>query len=425
MKNLVLTPSISRLAGGLFYSVRRLHQSISDQGVEVRVVGLRDRYSHEDCTEWLPITAETDHQLWHWDPLRISFSVRQNCWQSTDSSTVIHLHGLWTYLSKVCLDISEAKGIPRVISPRGMLDPWALKNSSWKKQAVRFLFENQNLKGAACIHALSESEFESIRKLGLRNPVVVLPNGIDLPEYNLGEELRTHDNEMSSASEGASTRKDNSRSLQFCSQLFPATDGRRILLYLGRLHPKKGLSNLLKAWAILKQSDPRAITGWLLVISGWDQGGHEAALKKLSAHLCLEDHVRFIGPQFSEAKTVAYRLADGFVLPSLSEGLPMTVLEAWVHAKPVVMTTECNLPEGFAAGAALQIRTSPEDIARGLGQLIQMGDLERKGMGECGRNLIAKKFSWPGIAARMKDVYEWVLGGGSAPEYVRVEKRSL
>lgn len=425
MKNLILTASISRLAGGLFYSVRRLHQSISEEGVEVRVIGLRDRYSDEDSTKWLPIAAETHHQLWHWNPLRISPSARQKCWQWTDSRTVIHLHGLWTYLSKVCLDVSEAKDSPRVISPRGMLDPWALKNSFWKKQAVKVLFENRNLKGAACIHALSESEFESIRKLGLRNPVVVLPNGIDLAEYNVGEEKCTHMNERSSVLGDLHVGKENSDSCDFFTDLFPATEGRRILLYLGRLHPKKGLSNLLKAWAILKRKDSQAISGWLLVISGWDQSGHEAVLKKLSADLCLEDHVRFTGPQFNEAKTIAYQLADGFVLPSLSEGLPITVLEAWAHSKPVVMTAECNLPEGFAVGAALQIRASPEDIARGLGELIRMGDLERKGMGERGRNLIPKKFSWPGIAAKMKEVYEWVLGGGSAPEYVRIEKKSL
>src|SRR5215831_18332848 len=98
----------------------------------------------------------------------------------------------------------------------------------------------------------------------------------------------------------------------------------------------------------------------------------------------------------------------------------MTVLEAWAYAKPVLMTPECNLPEGFAAGAALQIGTAPEEIAAGLQQLIEMSDDDRRAVGDRGRTLVASRFSWRRIGEQMRSVYEWMLGGGATPESVRL-----
>jgi glycosyltransferase involved in cell wall biosynthesis len=121
-----------------------------------------------------------------------------------------------------------------------------------------------------------------------------------------------------------------------------------------------------------------------------------------------------------QEKDAAYRACDGFILPSLSEGLPMAVLEAWAHAKPVMLTPECNLPEGFTAEAASQIGTTPDQIAAGLKQLTKMSDDDRKAMGGRGRTLVATKFSWPRIGEQMRTVYEWVLGGGGTPQSVRL-----
>jgi poly(glycerol-phosphate) alpha-glucosyltransferase len=156
------------------------------------------------------------------------------------------------------------------------------------------------------------------------------------------------------------------------------------------------------------------------MIAGWDQGGYERELKKLTTDYALTGSIRFLGPLFGHEKEAVYRASDTLILPSLSEGLPMTVLEAWAHAKPVLMTPECNLPEGFAADAAIQIGTTPEEIAAGLKQLLEMSDDDRKAMGTRGRTLVATKFSWPHIGEQMRSVYDWVLGGGSMPDIVRL-----
>jgi poly(glycerol-phosphate) alpha-glucosyltransferase len=261
-----------------------------------------------------------------------------------------------------------------------MLEPWALRNARWKKRIAAALYENQHLRGAACLRALSEAEAQSIRSYGLRNPICVIPNGVDLPDL----------------------RESNAKT---------QSESRKTLLYLGRLHPKKNISNLIRAWNETFNSQRGSGDRWVLAIAGWDQGRYESELKRIAAG----PSVVFLGPQFGADKSECYRTCDAFILPSLSEGLPMAVLEAWAHAKTVLMTPECNLPEGFEANAALRIGTTPGEIAAGLKVLREMSDNDRSQMGNRGRALVATRFSWPRIGEQMRSVYEWMLGGGSPP----------
>ena len=279
---------------------------------------------------------------------------------------------------------------PYIVHLHGMLESWALQNAKWKKRIAALRYENRHLGGAACLRALCEAEAQSVRAYGMRNPICVIPNGVDLPDLS---ETPT-------------------------PQARPFAEGQKVLLYLGRLHPKKNVSNLIRAWKQILDSYPPARASLLLAIAGWSQGGYEAQLRQLTTDLGLLSSVVFLGPRFGTEKDECYRGCDAFIMPSLSEGLPMTVLEAWAYAKPVLMTPECNLPEGFAAGAALQIGTGPEEIAGGLKQMIEMSDDDRRAMGNRGRNLVATKFSWPRIGEQMRSVYEWMLSGSPLPEVV-------
>jgi len=247
------------------------------------------------------------------------------------------------------------------------------------------LYENEHLRRAACLRALADAEAQSIRARGLRNPICVIPNGVDLPDLP------------------ASNSKSQSAN-------------RKTLLYLGRFHPKKNLSNLIRAWNEIFNSQRGSGERWILTIAGWDQGGYERELKRTAAGAS----VAFLGSQFGAEKSECYRACDAFILPSLSEGLPMAVLEAWAHAKPVVMTPECNLPEGFEANAALRIGTTPEEIAAGLKQLTEMSDDDRRAMGARGRALVTRNFSWPRIGEQMRAVYDWIIGGGEKPNTLRL-----
>lgn len=298
---------------------------------------------------------------------------------------LLHVHGLWMYPSLASLHWSHSQRKPRVVSPHGMLDPWAVRRSAWKKRIVGALFENAHLHGAACVHALNEAEARAIRDYGLRNPICVIPNGVELPTGKVPAPP---------------------------PWAIDLDRGRKILLFLGRLHPKKGLANLLRAWAAAQRDVSWTAREWLLVVAGWDQGGHAQELEELTSELLVQDTVHFIGPQFDGDKAASYDFADAFVLPSLSEGLPVAVLEAWSYGLPVLMTPQCNLPEGFAAGAALRIEPQVASIEEGLRSLFAMADLERRRMGETGRRLVRERFAWSRIAAEMKAVYEWILGSG-------------
>jgi poly(glycerol-phosphate) alpha-glucosyltransferase len=183
--------------------------------------------------------------------------------------------------------------------------------------------------------------------------------------------------------------------------------GRPVLLFLGRLHPKKGLAELLDAWSRLRSD-------WILAIAGWDQGGFRAQLEAHAAR-----NVLFLGPLHGAAKAAAFQHAAAFTLPSHSEGMPAAVLEAWAYDLPVVMTSACNIPEGFAAGAALPIDPTPASICDGLALLLSMTPEQRRAMGRRGHDLVATRFAWPVLARDMHDTYAWLLGGGAPPPCVR------
>jgi poly(glycerol-phosphate) alpha-glucosyltransferase len=374
--NVAVLSTSSRKAGGLFYSVRWLSKALVSLGCNPRVYSPADEYSEEDLEVWEPIPVELYSGF---GPLQTSFGLRGQL--ASSSVDLIHLHGIWLDNQWAAMHCQKKTGVPVVVSPRGMLDPWAVQNAAWKKRLVEMLFARRALKQASCIHALCRSEVESIRAYGLTNPVALIPNGVELPEIR------------------------NSK----------ITDKpQRELLFLGRIHPKKGLKELLQAWALVSSD-------WKLLIAGWDDGGHESGLKALVHELGVEDSVEFIGPQYGEKKAELLQRVDAFVLPSFSEGLPMSVLEAWSYGLPVMMSDFCNIPEGFDAGAALRVEPNVESVAEGLSQLTVMTHEQLTSMGSKGRKLVEQKFTWSKIAEEMKQVYSWCLDGGTPPDCVELK----
>jgi poly(glycerol-phosphate) alpha-glucosyltransferase len=370
MKVDVLT-TCSRKSGGLFYSVRGLSKSLITDGVRPTVYSPQDEHASEDSALWNPVPVELYNA---YGPLEWSLKLRRMLLGS--DADLIHVHGIWLDSQWAALQVQKKMGTPVVVSPRGMLDPWAFKNRAWKKKMVGKLFAEEALHRATCIHVLCRSELESIRALGLTNPTALIPNGVELPELKSRE----------------------------------PRSGKKKLLFLGRIHPKKGLSELLQGWADREGSWHE---GWELVIAGWDDGGHDDGLKKEAEELGYS--VSFIGSYYGEQKEQLLREVNAFILPSFSEGLPMSVLEAMSYGLPVLMTEHCNIPEGFEAGAAIQIKPEAGSIAEGLHTMQAMSDVELEAMGGNGRKLVEQKFTWPEIGRQMLLVYEWCLTGKNPP----------
>lgn len=374
MRITMLAASISREGGGVQMAMAGAAAALSDLGATVGFAGLADAHSEADRPAD-PRIAAAAVPLRHRLPLRLPRAL----WEAVMAQRpdVLHLHGLWLPPSLV-MSAWRRTGRPGVISPHGMLDPWALSHGGWKKRLAGLAFERANLMGASCLHALNAAELRAARAYGVAGPVAVIPNGVALPELAPDP---------------------------------PAGgDGRRVLLFLGRIHPKKGLSETLLAWSRLSRALRQ---DWRLVVAGWDDGGHLAALRDLAARLGLGEEVSFPGPLFGAAKEAALRGASAFILASHSEGLPVAVLEAWSHARPVFMSAACNLAEGFAAGAAVEVAPEAQALARQLDTHLRRDDLAA--IGRAGRRLVERSYSWPAVAARQAAVYRWLLEGGPPP----------
>jgi poly(glycerol-phosphate) alpha-glucosyltransferase len=427
MHTICLLESVSRADGGIFEAELALQRELfSGQGIQVDVVGLEDRFTTQDVARWLPLKANAVKTS---GPGALGYS--PDLLSALDpKADLLYAATLWKYPSWAALQWAERTRKPMMVAPHGSLDAWALRNAVWKKRIAAALFKNRQLNKAACLRALCQSEADAFRAYGLTQPIAIIPNGVALP---------TEEQEMG----------DGRWEIGGYTQ--PSTP--RTLLFLGRIHPKKGLVNLIRAFAQSRGSRVEGREPWRLVIAGWDQGGHEAELIQLceelglksavtdaeqrlgqlklkvegerraldARHSSLDSAVLFFGPAFGRDKEDLLRSADAFILPSFSEGLPMSVLEGWSYGLPVVMTPECNLPEGFAADAAIRIETSVESIAEGLGTLFSMNDADLMTMGAKGRGLVEERFTWKSVASQMREVYDWMLVGGVAPSSVIME----
>ncbi len=378
MKVGMVSASLSRSGGGIHEVVRRSALELRRRGSSVSVFGLDDENFAQDRGAWTPVTVNVFRNRGY-----KPFGYAPDLLPALRSAApdLLHNHGLWMYPSVASFRWSKLMRRPYMISVHGMLDPWAIKHSYWRKRLAGVMYERRHLMNAACLHALCSAEADAIRRYGLTNPVCVIPCGIDLPVLGHTE----------------STRQE------------------KVLLFLGRIHPKKGLVHLLTAWKRLQRDGASAAIGWELWIAGWDQESHEADLRRWCAEQGLQRSIRFIGPKFGVEKDSVLRSADAFVLPSFSEGLPVSVLEAWAYGLPVAMTAHCNLPQGFAVGAAVCIDTTAMSIARGVLDVIAMTDEERSVMGMRGRRLVEEQFSWASYAEQMYSVYSWMSRSETRP----------
>jgi glycosyltransferase involved in cell wall biosynthesis len=386
-----LNHSISRKAGGVFEIERRLAQCLLEiKNVNIEIFGAKDEGIEQDLQLWLPFQPKIYKII---GPRSFGFSPNLVYTLKRSNAQLLHLHVLWLYPSIASL----RSNIPFITTINGMLDEWAIKNSSFKKKIAFTLYEKAALQKAGCLQANTIKEYNDIRKFGLKNPVCIIPNGVDLPEDIAHLKLK----------EPAWQKLIN--------------EDKKILLYLGRIHPKKGLSNLIKSWKKAIDKKTNGSNQWNLVIAGWDQEGYEQELKRLVKESGMEKSVHFIGPQFNETKELAFAHANAFVLPSFSEGLPMAVLEAWAYELPVLITPQCNLPEGYEYNAALLIEPAVESITDGLIKLFALSETELKKIGTKGKQLVIQKFNWNNVAEQMHRIYKWMLNEGDIPENVILE----
>lgn len=365
----LLTASASRLGGGVFEAVVAQADLLRQLAAEPVILALDDDFAARDEARFRPGEF---HRAAVLGPRQFGFAPDLVQLLKKARLDCLHLHGVWMYPSRAAMIWARATGRPYLISPHGMLDPWITRRGRWKKAAARLGYERASWRAATTFHALTDREAIDIQRETGRADCIVIGN--------------------SGPSPGSA----------------PAGPRGPHLLFISRIHPKKNLGPLITAWRDL------AATGSLppdarLTIAGWGEPEDVAELKADLAS--APPSIRFIGPCFGADKARELVAARFVVLPSLSEGLPITLLEAWAAGTPTLQSIECNLPEGLAAGAALNCGVDQAAIRASLVEALTMPFDRWLAMAMAARRLAADTFSRSRIAARWADAYRELLSG--------------
>ena len=364
MKVFVAGTSLLPSYGGPAFSVSRLATALTEAGAEV---GLWAPDQSAGFTPLLPAQSSVR-------PLTGTEAEALDSFGKTD---VLHDNGIWLPHNHRLAVLAERRGIPRVVSTRGMLEPWALSHKRLRKSLAWWLYQRRDLKHARCHHTTAEAEARNVQHLGLGVPIVAVPNGVDVPEERPGV--------VGSEAEKA------------------VRSGRRTALFLGRIYPVKGLPMLVEAWARVRPE------GWLLRIAGPDEAGHQKQVEKAVTAAGLGQVVSFTGPLGHEMKKSAFFEAELFVLPTHSESFGIVVAEALAHGLPVLTTTGAPwsiLPE---SGCGWWVDATVDGIAEGLRQATALDPKTLRSMGAKGRALVIAEFGWKRVADLMLSTYEAIL----------------
>ena len=391
MDILQCTATLAPEAGGIVRSVTRLSEHLAQTGLNVHLLALEgyDRATTSLIPEqsvktylapcrvrlgsypvWIPEYAE-----------RIQASIR-GC-----NVRLVHDHGCWLPSNFIVARETTRENVAMVISPRGMLEPWSMRRSHLKKKFAWQIFQHRALEQASVLHATSQIEADNLRRLGLRRPIAVIPNGVDLP-------LEIHCYQS-----GKRTRQ-------------KAAASERTLLFLSRIHPKKGLLNLIQA---LKQT---LTTGWRVVIAGPDENNHRIEVEAAISEAGLQGQVTFTGPVDHVTKWSLYEQADLFVLPTFSENFGNVIAEALAAGVPVITTKGAPWQDLEKYGCGWWIDIGVEPLVHALRAAMSLSYETRAIMGESGRKLVQEKYCWPDIADKMAAVYRWLLKEGDKPDCV-------
>ncbi|TCP39299.1 glycosyltransferase [Rhodovulum marinum] len=375
----LLAGTLSARAGGLSSSVPNLAHRLGASGAaEVEVLGGEDPSDPQAAAAW----AEAVFAARIYGPKSFVFAPSLARRLRTLAPDVTDVQGLWTYASLANLRYHRAIGTPYVVTPRGMLDPWARDRSAFKKRLVRLWFEDAHLRTAACLRATADMEAEHFRSYGLTNPIAVVPNGVEIPDL---------------------------------APRVPLADGRRRLLFLSRVHPKKGLPILLHAWAALEVQRP----DWDLHIAGPDEVNHTAELKALASELGLR-RVVWHGAVHGADKAALYRSADLLVLPTYAENFGLVVAEALAQEVPVITTRNAPWSGLESNECGWWIDLSEETLRETLLASTALSPHALHRMGERGRHWVSRDFGLDQVALKMLEVYRWVVAGGTPPDMVQV-----
>lgn len=381
MKIVQVVTGIKAEAAGPSYSVPGLCRGLVESGVDVRVHTLRkpiDRIFPFKVIEY-PYNYKVLHRIL---PIRWAGRLLKGVIDDCRDADVVCSNGLWEMPCVYPAWAKKKTGCKLVTAPRGSLAENALKFGRYKKKLFSVIFQDSALQSVDMWHATCEKEYKEIRAAGFNQPVAIVPIGIDVPEFSKQK-----------------------------------TSGLRKLVFFGRIHKIKGCDKLVQAWAVLYKK----LLDWELIIAGPDCG----ALKELKS-IAMEKklpRVSFVGELNGADKFKFLSSADLYVLPTETENFGITVAEALASGTPVI-TTKGTQWSGLMrvdgiGRSGWWIENTVEELVKAITEAVEMDRDDLLAFGENGRKWMKRDYSWSCIGRQMKSAYEWLLGKGPKPDYVK------
>lgn len=309
----------------------------------------------------------------------LSVSGSRALWTAVRASAVVHIHGMWSPVGALAALAAVRHGVPYVVTPHGMLQPWLLRRRRRLKVAHLRILGLRLLKHASGVHCVTRMEAKCVARVaGATVRTCVIPNSVP-PDWPL-----------SSADRVLHAHRDP------------------VVLFVGRLDPVKGLVPLVDAWVRIWPSFPK----WRLVLIGYDQVGMWRELSSIAAAAGAGESVTFLGPKKRSELLEWYDRASVFVLPSFSEVIGLANLEAAARGLPVVTSSKVGLEAIVDYQAGFTVRPTSGEIAKALSSLIVMSDDDRRAVGVRALRMVEDLFTWRTVAPAFESLYAQLLRSG-------------
>lgn len=296
---------------------------------------------------------------------------------------MVHINCCWMPQCAFAQKWAQTLGYKVVLTPHGMLEPWIIqRNYWWKKRPALWLYQKKAVQRADYLHATAESEKVNLLKLGYNPRIAVIPNGIEVNKIRMKESWKRN----------------------------------REILFLSRIHVKKGIELLLEAVAQLKEE----LKDYQVLIAGEGDETYIQNLKKKTQELGVSEQVQLIGGVYGAEKWERFQQADLFVLPSYSENFGIVVAEALASGTPVLTTHGTPWQELETQNCGWWIELNVAEIVKALKAFINTSETTLEVMGKNGRQLVEEKYSIEAVARQMKELYEWIVCPKDKPQYIHV-----
>jgi len=380
--------------GGPAKSVPYMSKCLIDLGIKSEIVSVRLKQNESNEIierHRIPWTAFQSRFI---AKVRYAPKMREYLLRATKTAQqiILHTQNLWNYPPYLTYKLHKKTCVPLVASIRGTLYQWSLLQKKLRKGIAWFCFQKEMLNSAECIHVTEVGEAEATRRNGVTAPIAIIPNGVDLEEFS------------------------KLPSYEKAKKAIGLKETKRYILFLSRLHRKKGLDLLVESWMRLATSN----SDWdLLVVGPVSDEKYVRKIKKRILSNSLSDRVIFTGMLSGKKRLEAYAASDLFVLPSHSENFGITVLEALASGIPVITSTNTPWKEISSKNAGWCIDNHIEELTFTLKKAMIMPLRELEDRGSNGQK-IASTYMWKTQSIKMKRLYEWILYGGKRPDFVEM-----